>query len=224
MPSHVWIPEGWNPDTNLRIQALGSLIQTDAKRVIPILKEIALESPDANEARRAVFVLAQSGRPEAQSTVVEVAKEGSELVQLAAVRELGRFGGPKAVEALLQVYTAGNPRVKYQVVNSLGERLDTNALVRIAETEPDRKLKEIAIVRLGQAGAREQLEHFYVRARVELKKPIINGLFNARAEEELIRIAEKERDPEIRAEALARLRLLGTPRARAYLEKQRQKR
>ena len=225
MPSEMWIPaEGWEPDMNLRIQALGSLIQTDATRVIPILKEIALESPDANEASRAVFVLAQSGRPEAQLTVVEVAKHGSELVQIAAVREIGRFGGPKAAEELLQVYSTGNPRVKYQVVHSLGERSATTALLRIAETEPDRRLQETAIVRLGQAGARDQLAGFYSRAGLGLKRPIIVGLFNARAEMELIRIAETERDEAIREEVLQRLRLLNTDRARAYLEKQRKNR
>jgi HEAT repeat protein len=224
MPSPVWIPsEGWDPDTNLRIQALGSLIQTDAPRVIPILKEIALESPDPNEASRAVFVLAQSGRPEARSTVVEVAKKGSELVQIAAVRELGRFGGPKAAEELLQVYQIGNPRVKYQVVHSLGERSATMALMRIAETEKDRKLQETAIVRLGQAGAREQLVRFYLRAARDLKRPIIVGLFNARAEDELIRIASQEKDPAIRQEAMTRLQLLGTQKARAFIEKQRKK-
>lgn len=220
MPSAMWIPEGWDPDTSLRIQALGSLIQTDAQRVIPILKEIALESPDVNEASRAIFVLAQSGRPEAQLTVLEVAKRGSELVQVAAVRELGRFGGPKAAEELMQVYSIGNPRVKYQVVNSLGERSATTALVKIAETERDRKLQETAIVRLGQAGARDQLVRFYARAAADLKRPIIVGLFNARAEDELIRIADTERDETIRAEALARLRLLNTDKARAYLARQ----
>jgi hypothetical protein len=222
--ARVWIPEDWDPDVNLRIQALGSLIQTDAQRVIPILKEIALESADANEARRAIFVLAQSGRPEAQSIVVEVAKHGTELVQIAAVRELGRFGGPQASETLLQVYTIGNPRVKYQVVNSLGERRATTALMRIAETERDRKLQETAIVRLGQAGAREPLARFYSRAGAELKLPIIDGLFNARAEDELIRIAQVERNAAVRAEVLIRLQLLGTEKARAYLEKQRNNR
>jgi HEAT repeat protein len=224
-PSTVWIPStSWDPDTSLCIQALGSLIQTDAARVIPILKEIALESPDANEARRAVFVLAQSGRPEAQATVIEVARTGSELVQIAAVRELGRFGGPKAAEELLTVYSVGNPRVKYQVVHSLGERSATTALLRIAETEKDRKLQETAIVRLGQAGAREQLVRFYSRARADLKRPIIVGLFCARAEDVLIRIATQEKDPAIRAEALLRLRLLGTDKARAFVEKQQQQR
>ena len=135
-----------------------------------------------------------------------------------------RVASFSTAEELLQVYIIGNPRVKYQVVHSLGERAATTALMRIAQTEPDHRLQETAVVRLGQAGAREQLSRLYVRARVDLKRPIIVGLFNARAEQELIQIAEQERDVAIRAEVLTRLRLLGTEKARAYLEKQRQNR
>ena len=223
-PSTIWIPEGWSPDATLRIQALGSLMRTDAPKVIPILKEIALRSPDPNEASRAVFVLAQSGRADAHSTVLDVARRGGESVQIAAVKELGRFGGANVPEQLLQVYSSGNPRVKYQVVTSLGERGATTALMRIAEKESDKRLLESAIVRLGQAGGREQLQQFYERARPDIKRPIIEGLFNARADEELIRIAERERDQAVRNDVLMRLRWLGTPKARAYIEKQRQNR
>jgi hypothetical protein len=63
-----------------------------------------------------------------------------------------------------------------------------------------------------------------LRAKVDLKRPIVIGLFNARAEDELIRIADQEKDPAIRAEVLTRLRLLGTAKARAYLEKDRKNR
>jgi hypothetical protein len=114
--------------------------------------------------------------------------------------------------------------VKYQIVHSLGERAATTALMRIAETEQDHRLQETAFVRLGQAGAREQLQRFYTRARAEQKRPIVVGLFAARADEELIRIAEQERDESIRREVLTRLRLLNTAKSRAYLEKQAQKR
>ena len=222
-PATVWMSRGPEPDTNLRIQALGSLMQTDAKRVIPMLREIALESPNPNEASRAIFILAQSGNPEARSTVVEVARTGSELVQIAAVKELGRFGGAKVSEELLHVYRTGNPRVKFQVVNSLADRFETTALLRIAQTESDRRLQETAIVRLGQAGGREQLRRFYTSARVELKRPIINGLFNARAVDELIHILEQERDAAIRADVLAKLRILDTKKAQEFLEKQSKK-
>ena len=223
-PSAFWFSEGWSPDSQQRLLALGSLMQTDAPKVIPILREIALESPDPGEASRAVFVLAQSGEPEAYTTVLDVARQGTESVQIAAVRELGRFGGPKMVDELVKMYSTSNPRVKYQVVNSLGERRATTALMQIAERESDRRLQETAIVRLGQAGGRKQLQLYYDRAARELKRPIIVGLFNARAEDELIAIAEREPDDTIRREALVRLRLLNTAKAKAYIEKQQQNR
>ena len=223
-PSTFWFSEGWSPDSQQRILALGSLMQTDGPKVIPILREIALESPDPGEASRAVFVLAQSGQADAYATVLEVARQGTESVQIAAVRELGRFGGPKMVDELVKMYSGSNPRVKYQVVNSLGERRATTALMQIAERESDRRLRETAIVRLGQAGGRQQLQQFYVRAAQDLKRPIIVGLFNARAEDELIAIAERERDETIRREIMVRLRLLNTVKAKAYIEKQQQNR
>jgi HEAT repeat protein len=216
----VWVTEFTTADTDLRIQALGSLIQTDAPRVIPILRDIALESRNPGEASRAVFVLAQSGRPDAHSTVLEVAKLAVEPVSVAAVRELGRFGGPRTSEALLEVYESGKERVKYQVVSSLGERAATSALFRIVQSESDARLRDVAIITLGRAGGRDQLQRLYQRARPDAKPPIISGLFNARAEDELISIAKSERDGAIRRLVLERLRLLGTPKARAYLEKE----
>ena len=219
-PPMIWVPQNWNPDTDLRIQALGGLMRTDSARVIPMLREIAFESENPQEASRAVFVLAQSGRPDAHSTVIDVAMHGAEPVRIAAVRELGRFGGAKVSEELLQVYSTGNPRVKYQVVNSLGERSAKVALMRIAESEANQHLRDTAIVTLGQAGGRAQLYDLYVRASSETKRPIIAGLFNARAEDELIQIAEREKDPALRRDVLARLGMLGTAKARQYVEKQ----
>ena len=216
----VWVSEYTMADTDLRIQALGSLIRTDASRVIPMLRNIAVESENPGEASRAVFVLAQSLRPEAHTALLELAKQAPfEAVSVAAVRELGRFGGPRMSDELLLVYEVGKPRVKWQVVNSLGERFAANALFRIAESESDSSLKEAAIVRLGPAGGRVQLLRLYRRARPELKKPIIAGLFNARAEDELIEIAEHERDAAIKKTVFNSLRLLGTPKSREYLEK-----
>ena len=47
----------------------------------------------------------------------------------------------------------------------------------------------------------------------DAKRPILVGLFNAQADDELIRIAEQEHDGKAREEVLAKLRLLGTPKA-----------
>lgn len=217
--STVWVSGFTTADTDLRIQALGSLMQTDAVRVIPILRSIALESTNPNEASRAVFVLAQSGRPEAHTTVLEVARRASEPVSVAAVRELGRFGGARVPEALLEIYQTSKPRVKYQVVASLGDRSATTALYRIVQSEADTHLRDAAIVTLGRAGGRVYLQRLYRRAAPDLKRPIIRGLFNARAEDALIEIAAQEKDADLRREVFDGLRLLGTPKAMQYLEK-----
>ena len=218
-PLTAWWSEAYRPDMDLRIQALGRLMPTDAPRVIPILKEIVLESADPRESSRALFVLAQSGQPEARDTVVQVAKTGPELVRVAAVRELGRFGGPGVADQLMQVYTSADSPVKVQVVSSLGLRLERSALLQIAQAEKDPHLKSMAIVTLGQAGGVDQLWTLYQHATPEAKRPIILGLFNARAEDALIRVADTEKDPQLRREALMRLQLLGTPKARAYVQK-----
>ncbi len=220
-PPPAWVPEGYFPDTDQRIQALGSLIRTDAAKVIPMLKEIALDGENPSEGRRALFVLAQSGRSDARSTVVEIARTGPEPVRIAAVRELGRIGGPTVASELLQVYSTGNERVKYQVVTSLAQRDAVPALLRIAQSETDRRLRDVAIVTLGQAGGRVQLVRLYGKAGADSKRPIIIGLFNAQADDELIQIYEHETDPQARQEVLARLRLLGTPKAMLFLKDRR---
>ncbi len=220
-PPPIWVPEGFFPDTDLRIQALASLIRTDAPKVIPILKSIALESNDTGEGRRALLVLAQSGWPEARATVIDVAKAGPERVRLVAVRELGRIGGPTVVDDLMQVYATATEGVKLQVVTALAQRDAAPALMKIAQSESDKRVRDFSIVTLGEAGGRQQLAMMYTKAAPDAKRPIIVGLFNAQAEDELIQIVEREKDPAVREEALSQLRLLGTAKAKAYLAKHR---
>jgi HEAT repeat protein len=213
------VPETYLPGADVRVQALGRLIHTDAQKVIPMLRDIALEGDDPGAARGAVFILAQSRNPDAQMTVVDLAKIGPEPVRVAAVRELGRFGDANVSRELLEVYRTGNVPVRQQVVYSLGERADTGALLKIAQSERDRHLRESAIIALGRAGGREHLRVLYSSAPVEARQAIIVGLFNARDEDALIRIADQEKDPELRRQVLARLRLMGTPKAKEYLQR-----
>ena len=218
-PASVWIPEGFHPDIDQRIQALGYLIQSDADKVIPVLRQIALEAQHPGPAGRALFVLAQSGKPQAHDTVVQVAMTAPEPLRVVAVRELGRFGGPEISKELLQVYSVSDLAVKVQVVKSLGERFDQPALLTIVKQEKNPDLRNRAIVTLGNAGGNEPLLVLYGSANVEMKRAIIKGLFNARAEAELIQIATREQDVTLRNEIHNSLKMLGTPKAREYLQK-----
>jgi HEAT repeat protein len=213
----AWVIEPF-ADADLRVQALGTLIRTDADKAIPMLKEIALDSENPDPARRALFVLAQSGRQEARSTVVEVARSGPAALRVAAVRELGRIAGTGITSELLQVYSTADGPVRHQVVYSLGERAETRALLRIAQQERDTQLRDVVITTLGAAGGRAQLNVLYTHATPDVRRAVIAGLFNARADDDLIRIARTDKDAGVRQEAVEKLRLLGTPKALAFLK------
>lgn len=219
-PTEFWVPNAsYLADTDLRIEALRVLLDSHGDRAIPLLREIALDRNSPDEARRAVFVLAQSHRVDARNTVRELARRGAEPVRLAAIREIGRFDGPSVSAELMQVYSAApTPRIKRQIVSSLGERADSTALLRIAKAEADANVRDVAIVTLGRTGAREQIRTLYLQAPRESRVAVLTALFNAKDEDELIRIAQTEREPILRVRARQYLRLLATPKALKFLE------
>jgi len=213
-------PTPFPPDTDLQIEALNGLLEQHGERVIPLLREIALDGNSPDEARRAVLVLARSPRPEARRTVTEVARQGPEPVRLAAIRAMGRFDGAGINAELMQVYSsATTPRVKRQVVSSLGERADNLSLLRIAKVESDPGVRDVAIVTLGRLpDARPQLRTLYGQAPQESRMAILAALFSSKDEDELIRIATIEKEPVLRARARMQLRLLATPKALKFLQ------
>jgi hypothetical protein len=220
----VWLPDSYAPDADLRIQAFNGLMKTNAQMVIPMLRDLALETENPNEAGRALFVLAQSPLPAARESMVQVARTGAVPVRVAAVKALGRVPDPEVSKELMQVYVTALEPVKVQIAKSLTERSEKGPLFRIAQTEKDGQVRYAAIAGLGEAGAVTQLTIIYKTVNVQAKKPVIAALFRARAEAELIRIADTEQNESLRQDALERLRLLGTPTAKAYLQKVSEKR
>jgi hypothetical protein len=223
-PKVWWDPETKNFDVDLQVLALNGLMKTDAPKVIPLLSEIAVKTEDANLAGRVLFMLAQSDSPEARATVLRVAKTGPEPARVAAVRVWGRFGGPDVPKQLLEVYPTAVTPVKLQIVKSLGERSEKGALAQIVASEKEAQLRYTAIACLAQAGGADQLALMYKTFGVQARKSVIAGLSSVRADAELVRIAETESDAALQAAILERLRVLGTPKAKEYLQKVSEKR
>lgn len=201
-------------DRDVQILALGSLMRAEPDRAEPILKEVALSTPDEEQARRAIFVLLQANR---LAAVADLARQGSEEVTLAAVKELGFVRSADSARLLKNLYSTGSEPVKVQVLRSLGRAQQALPLMQLARRERERSLREAAVSALGQAGARTQLAQMYWQQR-DLRAPVIAALFSAGGDDELISIAKRERDPQLRGEAISRLKLLGTPRARAAVK------
>ena len=129
--------------------------------------------------------------------MIDVAKTGPEPIRVAAVRELGRLGGPAVVDDLLQVY---RDRERAREVSGRD--------VARRSAMPRRRCCKIAQSETGSIGARRRDRARWGRRvggsssrcctrrlpRMP-KRPIIVGLFNAQADDELIQIAEREKDP-----------------------------
>ena len=222
LPAPVAVRQVWAtapPDTDLQIEALGGLLNDHAARVIPLLRDIALDHDRPNEARRAVFLLGQSSQPEAGQVLVQVATAGAVPARAAAIRQLGQFKGQWVAGKLMQVYAAADsPALKRQVVISLGERADTPALLKIATTEQDILVRNSAILTLGRTAAPPQLRTLYLRADAASRPVVLSALFNAKDDEDLIDIARTEKDAALRQRAVEQLRILATPKAVAFLK------
>jgi HEAT repeat protein len=218
----VWpapTPEAF--ERTLRIQAMTGLLDTHGEQVIPMLRAIALDRSSPDEARQAVFALGQSRRPDVERTMIEVAHDGAEPVRVAAVRELGRFNGPTVTTELMRVYTMANTplRLKRQVVSSFGDRADNDSLFTIVKLEPEPAVRDLAIVTLGRTGALKELRTLYVQGPRVSRPAVLTALCTAKDDDELIRIAKTERDPALRLRARQQLRMLATPKALTFLEK-----
>lgn len=221
-PRRQWVMNSdrdpFGDELDLQIQALGSLMRIEPARAVPILKNVALSTTDEDQARRAIFVLVQSNRLDARAAVADIAKQGPEDITVAAVKELGLIRSPDAARLLSDLYVSGTNSVKVQVLRSLAAAGQAQPVLQLARGESERGLRETAVAALGRAGARAQLATLY-RQQPDLRVPVITALFTAGGEDELIDIAQTERDARLRGEVVSRLKLLGTPRAKAVVER-----
>lgn len=206
--------------TDVRIQALSGLLLEAPDEAVRALREIVVEEQATPQARRALFVLGLSPHERARETVMHFATSGPDDLRVVAVEQLGRWPSPDAKKTLTYAYSAsGSARVKLQVLESLGESGGASYLYQIVTSEDDPGLRERGILGLGHARGRAELARLYARrsAPRDERAAILEALFAAGADRELVSIARQEGDAELRASAVAHLRTLNTPAALRFL-------
>jgi HEAT repeat protein len=204
------VPDAANDD--LKLMALSGLMGADPARALPLITKI-LQGPSSPQVReRALFVLAQSGAPEAQAMLERIARDDSQAeLQAKAINYLGLFGGDSSDKILSGLYTTSkNPEARKSVLNALMLSGDRARLADIARKETDLDLRRHAINQLGVAGGRAELGQIYKEvADVETRRAVINGLFVAGGVEQITALATTETDPTLRREAIQHLGLMG---------------
>src|SRR5206468_11847515 len=125
------------PDDDLKILALQGVMNNDPARGVKILEQRLNGPGSPREKAKALFVLAQSGSPEALEVVGRVAQGQSNAeLQRKAVEYLGIFGGGRSHTVLQGVYAgASDEGVKRAVLRAYMLSGDRASLLAAAKSE-----------------------------------------------------------------------------------------
>ena len=212
---------GPSGDDDLKLMALGGLMNADPERALPLVEQMLAGSQSGKVRDRALFVLAQSGSPKAREVLVRIARTSpDEDTQKRAIKYLGLFGGPESRQALVDIYKSSqNVSARKAVLQGFMVAGDRARLLDVARTETSPELKREAIHMIGVSGGGDELWQLYQQeTSVEAKDAIINALFISGGADRLAELAQKETDPRLRREAIQKLGLTGGSKSAAVLK------
>lgn len=169
------------------------------------VKREVLRSFIINHDKDAVFKIAQ------QEKTPELKQD--------AIRQLGVMG---ARDELRQLYkTAGDPESKESVLRGLSILGDQESLIEIAKTETDNSVRAHAIRGLGITegpAAVEALVAIYnSNSDIDTKRQAIRSLFIHRDAKDMVALARKETNPELKKELVRSLSNMHSPEATEYM-------
>ncbi len=153
-----------DPDAELKILALNSLLHRDPAQAIPLLRGILTGDQADSVKKHALFVLAQSHSAEADALMHDlVLGKVSADLQRQSIQASGVYQGRRSGETLAEAYrTSSDPKVKRAVISALFVSGNDQRLVDLARGEKDLELKRTIVSQLalmnGKAASDYMLE------------------------------------------------------------------
>src|SRR5207302_10290475 len=134
-----------------------------SQSAMPLLEKVINGAGSPREKSRALFMAAQSGRPEAREILGKIARgQSNPELQRKAVEYLGLFGGAEARQTLADVYaSSGDASVKHAILRSYMIGGDHERLFAAAKREKDESLRREAIRQLGRVHGTSGVEQLY---------------------------------------------------------------
>ena len=195
------------------------------------IKWLAISGGKNNQALRDIYLASTS--PEVKHQVLKsFIMNGDKETLLAIIRqekspELRREGikqlGPMGARAeLRQLYKEANDtETKEALLQAMGVAGASQDLIEIAKTETDPEIRSRAIRNVGVfggEGAIPALTSIYSSsADIETKKQVIRALFVHGAAKEMVALARKETNPELKRELMRHLSIMHSPDATDYM-------
>lgn len=200
------------PDEELKLLAINSLMQSDPNQAVPILQKLLKGDASEKLKERALFVLTQSSSPEARNTLDQLARDSSHPeLQRKAIHYMGLMGNAESRNELASIYKASSDvQLKHDILHSFMQSGSRDFLLDVAKTEQNPELRLDAIHQLAISGGQEQLEQLYKSENsLENKKAIVKSMFMTGDAAWLEQIVRSEKDPELRIAAIKSLGLMG---------------
>jgi len=140
-----------NPDDDIKMLALFSLMQQEPDRALPILKSILQSNTQSTRLKeRALIVLTQSQSKEAQNILGQIARGKMDPdLQVKAIHMMAAMKGRESAGFLSEIYrNSQNERVKDAALDGMLISGDANDLIAIAKAENDPRLKQKVVSKL----------------------------------------------------------------------------
>lgn len=199
----------------LKMAALEALMSAPSERALPIIEKVL--SGDNSDAvkSRALFVLSQLDMPEAQTLLLETARNGEGQFRLEAIRMIGIGGDPDALAGLADIYSSGDGDVRQVVLRAYLIADDSNAVYELAANATSDEDFESAVHILGVMGAIEKLR--LLRDREGNSETLIHAYAISGDVESLRVMALDSSDPEKQTQAMQGLGIVGGSEVSATL-------
>ncbi len=199
-------------DDDLKLIALNSLMQSDPNVALPILQKLLASNNSLKVKDRALFVLTQSGSPDARKILDDVARGSSHPdLQLKAIRYMGMMGGDESRKELAALYNSSSDvNIKREILKGFMLSGSRSFLLNAAKNEKDPELRREAIKDLAISGGQDELWQLYQGSTsTDEKEEILKSMFLTGNSARLTEIAHSEKDPNLRIAAIKSLGLMG---------------
>jgi hypothetical protein len=205
-----------NPDSqsddDLKILALQGVMYDDPAKGIPLVEKYLNGSATPTNKKKALFMLVQSGSPQGQEMLANIARgQSNPELQNRAIEYLAMSNGPNSAKLLAQIYSSTtDTNIKRAVLRSYMISNNRENVEAIVKTETNETLKRDAIRQLGLMHDLSALQTLYASEKsTETKKEILQALFLAGDSARLSQLALSESNPELRKAAIRNLGLMG---------------
>lgn len=206
---------GADETEQLKIAALEALMSSPSDRALPIVAKVLAGDHSDEVKSRALFVLSQIDLPEAQTVLLDTARNGSGELRLEAIRMVGIGGDSEALAGLTEIYASGDIDVKESVLDAYMIADDSDSVYEIAANASSDEEFERAVGMLGVMGANEELRK--LRDRKGDSASLIHAYAMADDAETLRLLAIDSSNPERQVQAIQGLGIVGGSEVNATL-------